>query len=207
MTYSFSFASWSLWLDNPGPTVCVRTASDDQCILLISRRDSLGTNGCVRCLFIKTFASDGFDAHPPALATLVRRLTDESLRCFHVIMYTTINHRKIITSIDYACKPFKVHLFVVSMTSQEIKQSVRPPQCDKEQVWGEATFHLIQGYFGPMCGGRPFNLEIWSPSTIIFLKVSRWHCCPPLDIIGGGPSSLVLYAGGGKKFLWDCKKP
>ena len=72
----------SMWLNNPGPTVCVRTASDDQCILLISGRDSLGTNGCVRCLFIKTFASDGFDADPPTvLATLVRRLTDESLRC------------------------------------------------------------------------------------------------------------------------------
>ena len=124
-----------------------------------------------------------------------------------VIMHTTINHREIITLIDYVYKSFKFHWVVVSISSQKIKQSVRPPQCDKEQVWGEATFHLIQGYFGPMCGGRPFNLEIWSPSTIIFLKVSRWHCCPPLDIIGGGPSSLVLYAGGGKKFLWDCKKP
>ena len=45
-----------------------------------------------------------------------------------------INHRKIKTSIDYVYKPFKVHLAVVSMTSQEIKQSVRPPLCDKEQV-------------------------------------------------------------------------
>ena len=45
-----------------------------------------------------------------------------------------INHRKIKTSIDYVYKPFKVHFVVVSMTSQEIKQSVRPSLCDKEQV-------------------------------------------------------------------------
>ena len=49
-------------------------------------------------------------------------------------LHTTINHRKIINSIDYVYKPFKVHLAVVSMTSQEIKQSVQPPLCDKEQV-------------------------------------------------------------------------